>query len=922
MQPRRRPTITGTTGETFQVLLLAATAAAAVAVVQYWVGWDTLIESLTGRPEPIAAAGTFKHRRARNQWLQSLGADTTPIRPDRKRKLSKNEELFEQLLTGLVLGAGVTWKQLRDQSWVDEAAAVLLAATVTGFTIAAATSDPISGYGFVTGAASAAALTAGLLVLFGSPRGRAYVKRCHIAASKAHYIETAIVRHFATQWVRAAQFPKGKAPTLVPGSVWVSGQWVNPGPDYPPSILPIGEIPTQFGFQVKPPAIDTTDPDKLATATQGIAERFRSITSYRHAQGVGDPGQIVDIALTFNDTTAITSTEHPVNPANIGDRFPTLMVELDLADKRGQVPQLTEWRYTTPPPVKVLTPASDAVLDSVPEVIEGAVMPTPLQTSSNDHDRILARLAARIGMAEVEADNYRPEVGVGFTMWRDGKPALLPASYPDLVTNFDAAMTEVFTGATVPPPRLISHRAGPTTPEPGEGTWLEEAESILIGDRPEHFTWQLGLADPNDAAATVRILSHRLGMHKADFVQVPSKGLLLRAIRSPLPLGELVDLERLGTDYEGAMVLGRTPGGLLLLPYRDRPHTVVTGETGSGKGELLALQGVGALLRDWVWFFLNPKPNSDMSALMGAAIDIRAAAQRAACLELATMEIKLRAWKLDSITDRVNVVDELLEGGRLSVRDFRHYAELSAENVAAGGEQFPPIGPPLLLQHDESAEDLLTSPDMAEHASSIARLARFVGFMLTLATQNPSYDALGGGQVVANIGNHFILRTNKSEMLNPLGGPTKPDAITLMSGPGKGHNFHKTVRDPDDPFTSLTQFTEGQLAWAGKSVNWIAAQVVSPYLNRNPDVVTEDRDFVADLKAAKDLFGGAIERADFAGIDHDRYPYILGPAPLTGPRGLLNLPTRTAAERDALNGHVDVAEVIRHTPPHPDAPDR
>lgn len=205
--------------------------------------------------------------------------------------------------------------------------------------------------------------------------------------------------------------------------------------------------------------------------------------------------------------------------------------------------------------------------------------------------------------------------------------------------------------------------------------------------------------------------------------------LTIEIMRAPMPEKEYFDIEKIKDKAEGMAIpfpLGVTRKGIEVIDLASAPHSVVGGESGSGKsvfvcGCLTAL----ALLK-------TPQE------LNMTLVDLKHGVELSIFSDLPHVTgFAKRRSEVKNVFEKVKRIVE--ERGEL-------FAQVGVKKIEVYNKRFEPL-PYHLILVDEMAE---LDEEHLEYIDYFARIARYTGVHMLLATQRPDKDVMPGG-IKANI---------------------------------------------------------------------------------------------------------------------------------------------------------------------------
>ena len=287
--------------------------------------------------------------------------------------------------------------------------------------------------------------------------------------------------------------------------------------------------------------------------------------------------------------------------------------------------------------------------------------------------------------------------------------------------------------------------------------------------------------------------------------------MIKRPRRATLKLGELWASRKFSPSYPESNLLfllgaKELDGELLYLnldeevedPVMHGPHTLIAGETGSGKGVLTQT------------LLLDICATNSVESVQVRVIDPKAGVDYPWLRALPHLRGGIVTSQDEAITVLNELVVEMEERYRLFAAKGVNKLRLYNEEVA-GTERLPVI----FLFHDEFADWMLIDEYRKVAETNVNRLgakARAAGIHLVFITQRPDKDAFPM-QLRANLSNRLILKVadkaNSELVLNQAG------AEALL---GRGHLLAKLAGEPTPYYAQVPFMRDKELSQAAKAV--------------------------------------------------------------------------------------------------------
>lgn len=807
----------------------------------------------------------------------------TPGRPpplrvrSRHRKRMSRHVPKKDLQTRVLEHVGLI---LRDSSYWAEAFGLLVLATLATVVVIATGLDAH----WVPNLVMATVLGwVAVAVVVASPPLRAYVVRSHRRGQDRLLFDKHVTRHFDHVWNQGLKGTKnGEGPQLVAGTEALGPADpelpLPPGVDYhPPCIIP-GPRRSFIKFDVIPQGC-TASPEE-------ICQHYAAVAGYSFgvpAEGTTD--QVIKVLLSRDPAPE----PWPVPTSELHAWWPQLLTSLDAVycELEGFAVHGVTSESTSP-----------YLADSV-EVIDLLVRYEVADDSETNHEDLVRKLVLGLRCEGYDA-SYDVVAGLRVILYPHGKPSPVPIHPSKLNAETWPAVAEAigfpadkipafasFTFEGLGPPALLP---------PG----LVRRESFF-DPTPEVWRLQVHQTPGSLPRPHIRnLLANAAGCESVELVWSSSAaGTVVAGHRDALPLG--AEFVREFDPNDTKIILGKTFQGDMVYNFGSHANAGIAGVNGAGKGVALGQIARGFVGRGATVFMVNPKGHSEIAKLMRGMVEVPGdLAQVAALMTLARLEVLLRAWKMKQASEGLWTDGE--------VRSL----ETAADYVALQDRfNLPPIGGHFAVMIDEAADLYPVTLDKTDddrgalrkqlraNTREFAAKDRFVWGHLIMATQNAYVAAFGGGEIKGNLNWQLLLRVidfRSAKLL--MEGLTDEEMSRLVEGPGKGHNFH----------TGPQGRTEGQVNYFQSPDD--LADVVPGYLAAHP-YHQQHRDFVAELKRTQLVVLGDDPANPFSSIALARFPYLLGPRPVTDVP-LTDLETRRVAqdEQQSLDlGPDDVPDI-------------
>ncbi len=272
----------------------------------------------------------------------------------------------------------------------------------------------------------------------------------------------------------------------------------------------------------------------------------------------------------------------------------------------------------------------------------------------------------------------------------------------------------------------------------------------------------LGAHDPDVWYDRIADRVRRVTKHAAVLSWQHNDGtLVIRLFRHPLPDHLPVDLDQIAR-LKDHVVLGRSIENDSIRWAVDlRPHAVVVGVTGGGKGILLRLILAHAVCCGWAISILNPKRSGEYGWLRNRASIAKTLPGMAAMVA--------------DVFDEMQMRQDLIEAA--GVDTWHELPELTTRRLLVLDESASLIG---VGNKDQHAQ---TRREIAGQLAAIVAMGRSAGIHVVLLTQHPVAESFGpsGSTMKTNTGARIVV------------GSSPPEGLRMMFGPDLGPSVSKAL---------------------------------------------------------------------------------------------------------------------------------